>query len=188
MNLPEPKIDRKYAMELWNLEHSDYAKEQVILNNVGLVGEALRSLNLNRFDEDLFATGVAGLVKAVNSFDADKGVEFSTYATTVARNEIIKSLRKKRITPQFSLDELYSLDNGDEVYYADMITNGKDFEEELISDMHFKRLMETLAEGEKQVILARMKGKSQNQIADMLGISQAQVSRIIKKVYEKYKE
>ncbi len=87
MNLPKPKLDRESAMKLWAEERSDYAKEQVILNNVGMVGLVLKSLNLNTQDEDLYPTGLIGIVKAVNTFNPDKGFAFSTYATQIIRNE-----------------------------------------------------------------------------------------------------
>lgn len=45
MNLPKPTIDRESAMKLWIEEHSDYSKEQVVLNNTGMVGLVLKSLN-----------------------------------------------------------------------------------------------------------------------------------------------
>ena len=75
MNLPKPQIDRESAMKLWIEEHSDYAKEQVVLNNTGIVGIILKSLNLNPLDADLFSTGIIGVVKAVNTFNLDKGVK-----------------------------------------------------------------------------------------------------------------
>lgn len=58
MNLQKPQIDRETAMKLWIEERSDYAKEQVVLNNIGMVGVVLKSLNLNPLDEDLFSTGI----------------------------------------------------------------------------------------------------------------------------------
>lgn len=96
MNFPEPELSRDAAMELWISEHSDYAKEQVVLNNVRLIGLVLRKLNLNFRDEDLFATGLIGLVKAVIKFDSEKGVKFSTFATRVISNEILMTFRKKK--------------------------------------------------------------------------------------------
>lgn len=53
MRYPKPEISREAALNLWISEHSDYAKEQVILNNAGMVGIVLKSLNLNPLDEDL---------------------------------------------------------------------------------------------------------------------------------------
>lgn len=72
MNFPKPKLDRETAMKLWIKEHSDYAKEQIVLNNTGMVGIVLKSLNLNTQDEDLYSTGLIGVVKAVNTFNPIK--------------------------------------------------------------------------------------------------------------------
>lgn len=94
MNLPKPKLDRESAMRLWIEEHSDYAKEQVILNNAGMVGLILKSLNLNTQDEDLYSIGLIGVVKAVNTFNPNKGVKFTAYATPIIRNEILMTFRK----------------------------------------------------------------------------------------------
>lgn len=99
MNFPKPQIDRETAMKLWIEEHSDYAKEQVVLNNQGMIGIVLKSLNLNPLDEDLFSIGLIGLVKTVNTFNPDKGVKFTAYATPIIRNEILRTFRKKRIIP-----------------------------------------------------------------------------------------
>lgn len=188
MNLPKPTLDRETAMELWIGERSDYAKEQVILNNVGMVGLVLKSLNLNTQDEDLYSIGMIGVVKAVNTFNSDKGVKFSTYATPIIRNEILMTFRKKRIIPAFSLDEPYQLENGDSVNLSEMIADGKRFEEEVIADMQMKKMLSTLSDREKKIIYLSIEGKKQREIAMVYGISQAQVSRIIKSIYKKWRK
>lgn len=153
MNLPKPTLDRDTAMELWISERSDYAKEQLVLNNQGMVGIILKQLNLNPLDEDLFSVGLIGVVKAVNTFNPDKGVKFSAYATPIIRNEILMSLRKKRIVPAFSLDEPCHLDNGEEVSYADMIADDRRFEEEVIADIQAERIMDFLSERENKLYI-----------------------------------
>lgn len=94
MNLPRAEIDRDTAMELWKMEQSEYAKEQLILANTGMVGIVLKSLNLPAYDEDLYSIGIIGLIKAVKFYDVGKGFKFSTYAARVIRNEILMSLQK----------------------------------------------------------------------------------------------
>lgn len=188
MNLPKPQIDREAAMKLWIKERSDYAKEQIVLNNVGLIGAALKSLNLNLLDEDLFSIGLIGVVKAVNTFNPDKGFTFSGYATPVIRNEILMTFRKKRIIPAFSLDEPYDLGNGESVDFSEMIADNRRLEEEIIADMQMKQMFSTLSDREKKIISSSMDGKTQMEIAEVCGISQAQVSRIIKSIYKKWRE
>lgn len=188
MNLPKPKLDRETAMRLWIKERSDYAKEQVVLNNVGMIGIVLKSLNLNPIDEDLFATGLVGVIKAVSTFNPDKGVKFSAYATPIIRNEILMTFRKKRIIPAFSLDEPYQLENGKSVDFSEMIADGRQFEEEAIADMQMKQIFSKLSDREKKIISLSMDGKTQTEIAEACGISQAQVSRIIKSIYKKWRK
>ena len=188
MNLPKPKIERDTAMQLWIEEHSEYAKEQVVLNNIGMVGIVLKSLNLNPLDEDLFSIGLIGVVKAVNTFNQDKGFTFSAYATPIIRNEILMSFRNKRIIPAFSLDEPYDLGNGESVDFSEMIADSRRFEEEAIVDMQIEQIFSILSEREKKIITLSMHDKTQREIAWICGISQAQVSRIIKSVYKKWRK
>lgn len=188
MNFPKPTLDRETAMQLWIDEHSDYAKEQVVLNNTGMAGLVLKSLNLNPLDEDLFSTGIVGVVKAVNTFNPDKGVKFTTYATTIIRNEILMTFRKKRIIPEFSLDEPYQLENGDLVNFSEIIADSKRFEEEVIADMQMKKVLSALNGREKKIISLSMDGKTQREIAEACGISQSCVSRIIKSIHKKWRK
>lgn len=188
MNLPKPTLNQETAMKLWIEEHSDYAKEQVVLNNVRLVSFALKSLKQNILDEDLFATGVVGLCGAVNGFDESKGIKFNTYAFWAIRNEILTTFRKKRIIPAFSLDEPYQLGNVDLVDFSEMIADSKRFEDEVIADMQIKQMSSTLSDREKKIISLSMGGKTQTEIAKICGISQAQVSRIRKSIRNKWRK
>lgn len=95
MNLPKAKLGRDIALKLWCDTHSEYAKEQAVLGNLGLIGMVLKSLNQNPQDEDLFSIGIVGLIKSLNFYNAGKGFEFSSYATMVIKNEILMSFRKK---------------------------------------------------------------------------------------------
>lgn len=188
MTFPNPTLDRKTAMRLWIEEHSDYAKEQVILNNIGMVGIVLKSLNINPLDEDLFSIGIVGVVKAVNTFNPDKEFALSTYAKTIIRNEILMTFRKKRITPAFSLDEPYQLENGKSVDFSEMIADSSRFEEEVIADIQMERMLSTLSDREKKIISFSMDGKTQREIAEILGVSQSYISRIIKLIYKKWRK
>lgn len=182
MRYPKPELDRESAMKLWIEEHSDYAKEQVVLNNVGMVGFVLKSLNLNPLDEDLIQIGLIGLTKTINTFNPDKNVKFSTYAVPIIRNEILMPLRQKRIVPDFSLDEEYRLNNGYGVPYADTIPSAQRFEDLV----HFKIDLDSKISGmskmEKRILNLSANGKTQYQIAKEMGLSQSYISRILKKI------
>lgn len=188
MNFPIPTLDRETAMKLWIEEHSYYAKEQAVLNNVGMVGLVLKSLNLNPLDEDLFSIGLIGVIKAVNTFNPDKGVKFSAYATPIIRNEILATFRKKRITTAFSLNEPYQLENGESVEFSEMIADNRRFEEEVIADTQMKKIFSDLRDREKKIISLSVDGKTQREIAEILGLSQSYISRIIKSIHNKWRK
>ena len=188
MNLPKPQIDREAAMKLWIEEHSGYAKEQVILNNLGLVPFVLKSLNQNVLDEDLYSIGIVGLCKAINGFDADVGVKFNTYAVRAIRNEILQTFRKKHIIPAFSLDEPYDLGNGESVDFSEMIADSRRFEDEAASDMQLEQILSSLTEREKKIVDLSMQDKTQREISEICGISQSYVSRIIKQLHKKWRK
>lgn len=107
-------------------------------------------------------------MKAVNTFDSDKGVKFSTYETSIIRNEILMTFRKKQIIPAFSIDEACNLDNGEEVSYADMIEDRKRFFEDVIADIQYGEIMNLLSDREREIIYLRMGGKTQREIAEVL--------------------
>lgn len=184
MRYPKPELDRESAMKLWIEERSEYAKEQVILNNVGMVGLVLKSLNLNLLDEDLFQIGLVGLVKTINTFDPGKGAKLSAYATPIIRNEILMSLQKKRIIPAFSLDEEYRLDNGDSVPRGDMIPSENHFVDLVHSQIALESNIAGMSERENKILNLSASGKNQHQIAEEMGLSQPQISRILKKIRE----
>lgn len=187
MNLPKAEITRDMAMQLWQMEHSEYAKEQLVLANVGMVGLVLNSLGLSLLDDDLYSTGIVGLIKAINSFDAEKGTKFSTYASNVIRNEILMTFRKKRVNISFSLDDTVSLENGEEVSYSDMFSSGEQFEDEIIVKVQYEELLSKLSDRERSIInLFYMYDKTQHEISALTGLSQSYVSRIIKGVRKKY--
>ncbi len=187
MNLPKAEIERDTAIRLWQAEHSEYAKEQLVLANIGMVGIVLKSLNLPNQDEDLYSIGIVGLVKAVNTFDAGIGFKFSTYATRVIRNEILMTFRKKHVDVAFSLDDTVNLENGEEVPYENMISSGERFEDEIIAMVQYEEMLHKLSDRERNImILFFVHGKSQCEISSITGLSQSYISRIIKGVRRKY--
>lgn len=185
MNLPNAKLDRKNALMLWCNERSDYAMEQVILGNQGLIGAVLKSLNQNPQDEDLFSIGIIGIVKALNSYDAEKGFEFSTYAATVVRNEILMSFRKKTVPISLSLEETCDLENGESIPYGDMVPCDGCFEEDVLSNHEICQNLGKLSERDRRILELRIQGKTQREISLIFGLSQSYVSRIIKEIRER---
>ena len=75
-------------------EGNEAAREQIILNNVGLIWSVVRRFTNRGYEsEDLFQIGSIGLMKAVDKFDLSYDVNFSTYAVPMITGEIRRFLR-----------------------------------------------------------------------------------------------
>ena len=77
--------------------------------------------------EDLLSAGTIGLIKAVNTFDVDKGSRLATYAARCVENEILMLLRAgKKRAKEVSLFEPIGTDkDGETVSLVDVNRNGK---------------------------------------------------------------
>lgn len=183
MNFPKSELSKQDALHLWITCRSEYAKEQIILSNYSIVFSVMQKLSIPASDEDMFQTGIIGLLKAINTFDVSKGYQFSTYAFPIVRNEILLSFRKnkKSVKAAFSLDDNVDIGNGESVSYAEMIADRKDYEENTVNSMLAQQIFEKLSPREQRIfIMFFVEGKTQHEISEALGISQSYISRIIK--------
>lgn len=190
MDLINIKSDRDYVLKMWLETKSNYAREQVILANLGLVKLAMKKLNIELCDEDMFSLGTIGLIESMNTFDPDRGFQFSTYATQAIIHKLLRERRKSYRQKQglaiiFSLDEKRILDNGDEISYADMIPDKTCFEEDILLKLYFEKEIGSLTKSEKEVLKLRLEGKSQSDIATIIGVSQVTISNILRKIKNK---
>ena len=211
------------------------AREALFHKNTGLVHHVVkRFLSRGLEAEDLFQIGSVGLLKAIDKFDPDYGVCFSTYAVPLIMGEIqrflrddglikvsrgikenlhkLKTVREKLIQQmgrEPTLSELaaetglmtedivmafeagrevesiyktmYETD-GSEIYLLDMLGNEGE-SEEILDKMLLETLLNHLDEKERRLIILRFfENRTQVQVADVLGMSQVQVSRMEKKV------
>ncbi len=182
MNLPKSELSKQEALQLWNTDPSQYAKEQMILSNHGIVFSVMKNLSIPLTDEDMFQTGIIGLLKAINTFDTSKGYQFSTYAFPIVRNELLMAFRKSKrsVVAAFSLDDKVDTGNGESVPYAEIISDGKDYEENAVNLMLAQQIFESLGSMEKHIFtMFFVESRTQSEISKALGISQSYVSRII---------
>lgn len=221
------------------------AREKLIDGNLRLVlsiiqrfaGRGGRRENL----DDLFQVGCIGLIKAVDGFDMDKMVEFSTYAVPMIIGEIRRYLRDNNsirvsrsvrdmayralsakeklsaesgeeptveaiaaeigenvkdvshaleaiVEPVSLYDTVYS-DGGDSICVMDQIKDESTSDEVWLEDIALKEAISKLSEKERSIISARYyAGKTQMEIAQEIGISQAQVSRLEKGAFERIRK
>ena len=182
-------------------EKEKEAKAVLIEHNLRLVAHVVKKYQGTGEDtDDLISIGTIGLIKAVNTFDVDKGSRLATYAARCVENEILMLLRAgKKRAKEVSLFEPIGTDkDGETVSLVDVIEmeNPKTIDQ-LILDQDIKELYQAfdqkLTENEKQVISMRyglFKGKehTQREVAGVLGISRSYVSRIEKKAIGKLRE
>ena len=105
----------------------------------------------------------------------------------VSKEEIAMALEAEKQIESINEDN-YDNDNQGETKIS-KISNGKDETAELIDKMCINNMISDLKERERQIILLRYyRGKTQTEIAKMLGVTQVQISRIEKKILENMKE
>ncbi|MGN0515337.1 MAG: RNA polymerase sporulation sigma factor SigK [Lachnospiraceae bacterium] len=188
--------ERQYLLKL--SENDANAQDILIRKNMRLVAHMVKKYSSNDMEtEDLISIGTIGLIKAIKSFDINKGNRFATYAAKCIENELLMTFRSNRKRNRdVSLNEPVGTDKeGNEICLLDFLEcqNGDVYYTvELNSDIKWlKNAIETcLTERERQVIALRYgfygdAEKTQMEIANMLGISRSYVSRIEKKALSK---
>lgn len=200
-SFPKPLTadEERYYLERYRRGDED-AKNILIEKNLRLVAHIVKKYNNSGRDiDELIAIGIVGLVKAVNTFDADKGNRIVTYAARCIENELLMMLRSERkLTREVSLYDPIGTDKeGNEINLLDIIESQEtDVVEQMTLDSNIRQLYENidgvLTGREKEIIslrygLAGDNPVTQREIADMMGISRSYVSRIEKKALEKLK-
>ena len=215
-------------------EGDQKARDQLVLDNVGLVWSIVRRFAGRGHElEDLYQIGCIGLIKAINNFNTELDVKFSTYAVPMIIGEIRRYMRdnnsirvsrslrdtaykaiyaKENYVKQYqreptvqeiaqeigiskedivfaldaiqapmSLNEPVYNDGGDALYVMDQLSDTKNKEERWVENLSLEAAMEHLSERERYIIRLRFfEGRTQMEVAEDVGISQAQVSRLEK--------
>ena len=177
------------------------AKNKLIEHNLRLVAHIIKKYYSNSAEQDdLVSIGTIGLIKAVSSFNFEKGAKFATYAARCIENEILMYFRnKKKYAQDISLSEQIDCDkDGNALSIADTMADERQSVSELIEDKIqtealYRTIEKELLPREKEIIYLRygLMGKkafTQREIAKKLGISRSYVSRIEKKALEILKE
>lgn len=121
-------------------EGDEEAKNILILRNMRLVAHVVKKYQNVDYDmEDLISVGSIGLIKAINTFNIDKGSRLATYAAKCVENEILMLLRAgKKYSREVSLFEPIGVDkDGETVSLVDVIEmdNKETIEDIILSRM-----------------------------------------------------
>ncbi|MDR3239111.1 MAG: RNA polymerase sporulation sigma factor SigE [Clostridiales bacterium] len=195
--LPTPLNAEEEAELILRLGTEEDARIKSILieRNLRLVVYIARKFeNTGVNVEDLISIGTIGLIKAINTFRADKKIKLATYASRCIENEILMYLRRNtRTKSEISIDEPLNVDwEGNELLLSDILGTdvdiiSRDIEEEVDKDL-LNRALEKLTNREKKIVELRFglvadgEEKTQKEVADLLGISQSYISRLEKKI------
>lgn len=176
------------------------AKNKLVEHNLRLVAHVIKKYYASDPDrDDLISIGTIGLIKAVNTFDVDKGARLATYAARCIENEILMYFRSNRKNGAVvSINEPIETDGeGNPLTLMDIIytddTVADDIDTMIKSEKLYKYVEEIEDKREKEIIIERYglyerEPKTQKEIATALGISRSYVSRIEKKVLEKLRK
>ena len=224
------------------LQGDDIAREKYIYGNLRLVLSVIQKFsNRGEHMDDLFQVGCIGLIKAIDNFDINQGVQFSTYAVPMIIGEVRRYLRdnnsirvsrsmrdtaykalqiKDRLSKEkckditieeiakelelpkeqvvialdsiqdpVSLFEPVFQDNGDSLYVMDQVSDEKNRDNKWVENISINEAMKKLSDREKKILSLRFfEGKTQTEVSDEVGISQAQVSRLEKSALKNMKK
>lgn len=192
---PKALKPKEESILLRRLKEGDVeAKNILVEKNLRLVAHIVKKFSSPTRDmDDLISTGTIGLIKAINTFDVDKGARLATYASRCIENEIFMMIRsEKKNNREISLQEPIGIDKeGNEISLIDILEGKeKDIVDQVdlslkIHDL-YNKIKCQLCQREKTVIelrygLNNQPVKTQKEIAKELGISRSYVSRIEKK-------
>ena len=218
------------------------AREKLIAGNLRLVLSIIqRFSNRKENMDDLFQVGCIGLIKAIDNFNIDLDVKFSTYAVPMIIGEVRRYLRDNNsirvsrsvrdlaykslqarellsksllreptvediakavgeseeavshameaiIEPVSLYDAVFS-DGGDSIFVIDQISDHTVDDDVWLEDIALREAMKKLNKRERSILDMRFySGKTQMEIAEEIGISQAQVSRLEKGAIERIKK
>ncbi len=175
----------------------EQARTKLIEHNLRLVAHVSKKYySLTADSDDLISIGTVGLIKAISSFDYEKGARLATYAARCIENEILMHLRsQKKNTQDISMSEPIEADGdgnpltfSDIIFVDDTIADDIDIQEKTRQLYSFVENLSNKAEQEIIILrygLYNIKPLTQREVAAKLGISRSYVSRIEKRVLEK---
>jgi RNA polymerase sporulation-specific sigma factor len=198
-SFPKPLTAPQEACYLEQYKNGDLtAKNILIEHNLRLVAHIVKKYAASgRETDELISVGIVGLVKAVNTYDFDKGNRLATYAARCIDNELLMLMRgDRKLNREVSLYDPIGTDKeGNEINLLNIIeSESEDIVDKIEKKQYLHQLASLLPQSltprEYQVIVRRYglcghKETTQRELAADLGISRSYVSRIEKKALQK---
>lgn len=197
---PKPLTPKEEEIYLKKMKNGDKeAKNKLVEHNLRLVAHIIKKYYANTNDQDdLVSIGTVGLIKAINTFNPNKNIKLSSYASRCIENEILMYFRSvKKRSQDISLNEAIDSDkDGNPLTLMDIMSCEDNIIDELdtkIKSTQVKSFInKELTKRERTIIILRYglnddKPLTQREVAKMLNISRSYVSRIETKALKKLK-
>ena len=194
-SFPKPLTAEEERMYLQRSAAGDLEARNILIErNLRLVAHIMKKYYSQSADqEDLISIGTIGLIKAVNTFDAEKRIKLATYASRCIENEILMYLRRScKLKLEVSLDEPLNVDwDGNELLLSDVLGTESDTVmrpmEDDVEHQLLRQALERLPQRERQIVEMRFGlggggEKTQKEVAERMGISQSYISRLEKRI------
>ena len=197
-SFPKPLDEKEERYYITKLKEGDiHAKSILVEKNLRLVAHIVKKYTSTGKDNDeLISIGTVGLIKAIDSFQPNKGTRLATYAARCIENEILMLIRNNKKTKgEVFLQEPIGVDKeGNEIHLSDVIEDPSTpisirlENEETIREI--KESLKQLSDREYTIIkyrygLDNTLPMTQRELAKYLNISRSYVSRIEKRAISK---
>lgn len=190
-SFPKPLSEKQEREYLEKYASGDIeARNKLVEHNLRLVAHIIKKYYGTQSEQDdLVSIGTIGLIKAINTYDMNKNIRLSSYASRCIENEILMHFRNaKKSSQDISLNETIDTDkDGNPLTLLDIMSVDDNIIDELDFKLNSKKLgqfmNEELNSREKTIIMLRyglggQEPMTQKVIAKRLNISRSYVSRI----------
>lgn len=192
------KEEKEYLQKMKNGDKN--ARQKLIEHNLRLVAHIIKKYYSNYNEqEDLISIGTIGLIKGIDSFNAEKCTRLATYVARCIENEILMHFRSTKKTSHevFMSEPIESDSDGDTLTLMDVIYSDDNLFDDIEYKIKCEKLYKIINEMDKnreyEILVLRyglngQKPLTQREIAKNMNISRSYVSRIEKRVIEELRE
>ena len=198
-SFPQPLSAAQETVYLRQYQNGDmHARDILIERNLRLVAHIVKKyMNSGKETDEMISVGIVGLVKAVNTYNFEKGSRLATYAARCIDNELLMLMRgDRKLSREVSLYDPIGTDKeGNEITLLSILEQE---DEDIIDQLDKKqslrklsKILSTVLTPREYFVVIRRYGlychheTTQRELAEQLNISRSYVSRIEKKALEK---
>ena len=198
-SFPQPLSAAQETVYLRQYQNGDmHARDILIERNLRLVAHIVKKyMNSGKETDEMISVGIVGLVKAVNTYNFEKGSRLATYAARCIDNELLMLMRgDRKLSREVSLYDPIGTDKeGNELTLLSILEHeDEDIIDQLDKKQSLRKLSKILSKvltPREYFVVIRRYGlyghheTTQRELAKQLNISRSYVSRIEKKALEK---